>query len=266
MLILAAVAALAPACMSSQPNDAAYKEENIPGDRQRSTVTFDSHDSYNYPEQAPPKPPAEPWYWYTPFKRSDWWLVVVAAVTGGLIFWQAWETKNSVREVRRGIDVSKMKERAKIIIRVEPFDYAKSDGIRVTFDVANVGESGAIFSLALAGIYISQTDAMPKGGSGRYALKITERSLKASKTFKEAIGPAGSFVYTSASTVHFHGRLIFRDAFEDVWQKDFHRIWRRFDGPVYQSWFGEHRNGEWEAIVDETEKRMRIPRPSNLDS
>jgi hypothetical protein len=34
--------------------------------------------------------------WYTPFKQPEGWLVIVGALTFGVIAWQAWETRRSV--------------------------------------------------------------------------------------------------------------------------------------------------------------------------
>ena len=44
--------------------------------------------------QATNVPTAQETKWY---KKSDWWLVIIAAFTGGVICWQSWETRKAAK-------------------------------------------------------------------------------------------------------------------------------------------------------------------------
>jgi hypothetical protein len=81
--------------MSGQPHETPKDKTAISGNRQPSVVSNDSHDRYTYAQEAPAKPKDEPFSWNAAVKRPDWWLVLVAAITGALIFWQAWETRTA---------------------------------------------------------------------------------------------------------------------------------------------------------------------------
>lgn len=88
----------------------------------------------------------QPDHWWF---HSDWWVVIVAAVTGGVIAWQSYLTKEAVREARRTL-LSTL--RPKVIVRRIGIHHGTSiplagipdnDPWRVEFEVVNIGGSTA---------------------------------------------------------------------------------------------------------------------------
>jgi hypothetical protein len=110
LIILLGLAGL----MSSQPNKRAKTKEGPPRN-ELDTGSFagnQKHESANASEESCSDPP----YWYAALKRPEWWLVLAAFATCGVIAWQAIETRRAVRVANRNIELLVSKERARIRI------------------------------------------------------------------------------------------------------------------------------------------------------
>jgi hypothetical protein len=81
--------------VAGKPQDAGNNKNCISGDKPPASTTTYSYNANCCTKQASQQADKQPSRWYTPFERPDWWLVVIAAFTGGVIGWQSWETRKS---------------------------------------------------------------------------------------------------------------------------------------------------------------------------
>lgn len=57
---------------------------------------------------------AEPAHWWA---ASDWWLVIMAAITASVICWQSWETRKAAQASKDGVELVLSKERARLTVK-----------------------------------------------------------------------------------------------------------------------------------------------------
>jgi hypothetical protein len=87
----AAVICILAGHLLAQPNKGSPKDKNKPADHTGNTVTL----TYNQESaQKAEAPKSSPPHWYT---SSEWWLVIVAALTAGFIGWQSRETARAAK-------------------------------------------------------------------------------------------------------------------------------------------------------------------------
>ncbi|MGA2372772.1 MAG: hypothetical protein ABSG11_19090 [Candidatus Korobacteraceae bacterium] len=91
--------------MSGQPNKRGNASPPNPQPQPPSTVT--NSENYDKPHTQAAESDANPPHWYTPLKRPDWWLVIIAFSTGCAIVYQANEMTNATKEMRRNTDLQK---------------------------------------------------------------------------------------------------------------------------------------------------------------
>ena len=44
--------------------------------------------------------------WYTSLKHPDWWVVIIAGITGIFVCWQSWETRKAANAARRQSEIA----------------------------------------------------------------------------------------------------------------------------------------------------------------
>lgn len=187
--------------------------------------------------------------------------------TLGAIIWQAWETRKAAEAANRGMEIAKTKERAKLLLRLEPLNPIVGATPEAKLRVTNVGESNALLGIAIAGLHISDSDTLIRNGSGYYGLKLGYSLLKVEEFSDEIVWwPAHHFVkYSQAviegekEVVHLHGIVNFRDAFGDWWRLRFHYIWRQYAMEVWIPHLQATIAGEWEDQNPEGECRIEKP-------
>jgi len=86
-----------------KPNDSASDRHSVSEKQSPPPATAYTYDSNCCTSQAAQKADEKPHRWYTPFERPDWWILIVAAATGGMVGWQAWETRKSAEATERSI-------------------------------------------------------------------------------------------------------------------------------------------------------------------
>lgn len=62
--------------------------------------------------------------WYSALERPDWWVVIIAALTGLAIAWQSFETRRATQAMRANNQAYVRSQRARLSLRPEYRDYA----------------------------------------------------------------------------------------------------------------------------------------------
>jgi len=88
--ILAASVAGQPNATTNNKNTSAKKEKALP---------IGKHEDKS-PTDTPHKTNDDPPRWYAPFERPDWWIVIIAALTGAAIVYQAKEMTKATNVMR----------------------------------------------------------------------------------------------------------------------------------------------------------------------
>lgn len=128
-LVIIAIAAFMAIGVSGQPNKATNPEKqdtkqgqsamHAPDskDKQSSGQTDQTKDSSNSPtgNATAERPP----WWST----SDWWLVVIAGLTGCVIGWQSWETRKAANAANSNIQAVIYAERAWMLPKIDQPKY-----------------------------------------------------------------------------------------------------------------------------------------------
>jgi hypothetical protein len=99
--LLAALCLIVTSMVTGQPNKTTDSKDSSSNKKPKPTgstvVLNDNEGSAQATDKADNNPPR----WYTPLERPDWWLVIIAALTGGAIVYQA-------KEMARATDVMRM--------------------------------------------------------------------------------------------------------------------------------------------------------------
>ena len=177
------------------------------------------------------------------------WLLIL---TLGAIVWQSWETRKAAEAANRGIEISKTKGRAKLLLSPQPLNPKVGIIPEAKLVVTNVGESNALVGEAIAGLHLSDPHTLIGDGSGYYDMKVGYRLLESKEFFEEIVyWPTHGLdrysqdVIDDKVVVHLHGSIRFRDTFDDGWGVNFHFVWRTYDEPRWFPHLQEHKYGEW---------------------
>jgi hypothetical protein len=74
--------------------------------------------------QAAPIPESRRARWYAALEQPDWWVVIIAALTGLAVAWQSFETRRATQAMRASNQAYVRSQRARLSIRPEHRDYA----------------------------------------------------------------------------------------------------------------------------------------------
>jgi hypothetical protein len=190
--------------------------------------------------------------------------------TLGAIIWQSYETRKAAEAANRGMETSKTKERAKLLLAIAPLRPVVGAIPEAKLRITNVGESSAIVGVAIAGLHISDSDTLEEHGPGYYGLTIDHALLKSGESSEEPVWwpqdplwryrNVADIEGENQLTIHLHGIINFRDAFEDWWRLKFHYIWRSYGMEIWVPSAQEKRTGEWEDQTNgDGETRMEKP-------
>jgi hypothetical protein len=147
--ILVAVLCFGAINLLAQPNNSPPKYERN-GIGNSKATSAPEHDGIAATNAEETKNSTEKWY--TALKGADWWLVIIAALTGLAIAYQAREMTRATEEMKRAGDQAakhlELTERPWVSPRayiISPLT-ADENGIHITFriELANVGNSPAI--------------------------------------------------------------------------------------------------------------------------
>ena len=83
--------------------------------------------------------------WYTPFEDPNWWLVIVASLTGLFIGWQAWETRKSAESTAKQGALQREMLRPRLTIsNILGDTYAEAANGRQVFIRVKISNSGGM--------------------------------------------------------------------------------------------------------------------------
>lgn len=134
-LAILAIAAIMTIGVAGQPNKAANPEKQDAKQGQPTVLPADSQNKQASGQADQTKPGSNPPAGNASIERShwwaqpDWWLIVIAGLTGVVIGWQSWETRKSVHAALLNIETLKTVERSRIHIEAATVD----DEVRLEF-------------------------------------------------------------------------------------------------------------------------------------
>lgn len=126
--------------VACQPYECAYAEDGKPADKPLVSPTAQAKEKAT---KAAQEPHAHPPKWYAALKGPDWWLVIAAFLTCGVVGWQAWETRRAVIATTLANEAVISKERARLQIIAGPVSLHVGNTISITYYLKNIGPSTA---------------------------------------------------------------------------------------------------------------------------
>ena len=183
-LMILAIAAVAAVAVSAQSDKTASHDKQDPKKKSPSTVVFQNN-YYEPPTQAQKANPSPP-NWYEPLEKPEWWLVAIAALTGGAICWQSIETKRAARAAEKAARASLLQadhmtasERAWMIAKIDK-PVIPSGGPYLpacTPELANKGKTPAfVFEIGNAVAVLDSGESLPEQHGGYEEGNIFRRS------------------------------------------------------------------------------------------
>ena len=197
-LAILAITAWFAVCVSGQPNKTSGQKQSVGQNVNPAPISTNSVDKEANGQANQSKADAYPKRWYTALERPDWWLVLAAFCTLGVISWQSVETRKAAQGAKENaiatntqIQLMREKERARLYVKPGIVESFKDDGtggwfFRVRVEVENAGNSRAYGIGSEVGgrgcIWIQSVSApivppnkFPLPGLGKY---ISERAVK----------------------------------------------------------------------------------------
>ena len=192
-------------------------------------------DALTHQEQAKVSP------WYTTLEGPDWWLVIIAALTGAAILWQAVETKHAAEGAKLAAEAAlaqiaavKDKERARLTLHPKSIEDIEPDSpfLDVAIELENVGYSHAFNVRVDARCEITMAESEPvsnnretvmvhiiKAGQDRSTIMIP---LEASKEIWDNV------IHVGAKNLfaHLWGTVKYEDVFGDSRLVKFQYVFR----------------------------------------
>ncbi|HZP04586.1 MAG TPA: hypothetical protein VFB43_06770 [Terracidiphilus sp.] len=258
---------IAVLCMSRYAeNRKAERQNNAQGSSPSTVISPNGNgqgtQNANEPHQYP--------RWIDTFAWPDgvtaWALLLTLIIIG----WRSIETRDAAEAANRGLEISKTKERAKLLLKIEPINPQIGAVPQVQMRITNVGESSAIMGMAIAGLHLLDSENLDGVELGYNWLKIDHASLKKDESSEETIWWANNPLWRyskediegdNAAIIHIHGTIVFKDAFEDWWKRKIHYIWRPYGINVWMPHLQQDVFGEWESQTRENETRIEKPAP-----
>jgi hypothetical protein len=203
------------------------------------------------------------WHKYVAWPEGITVWVVFATMVA--IVWQAVETRRAVAAANRSTEVSKTKERAKLLLIKDPLNPVLGKIPELKLEIMNAGESSAIVEWASAGLDISSTE-MANAAVRRFQLKVMGTLLRAGDVSRETVWWADDIFYRytqkvldAKDIVHLYGRIRYMDAFDEWWVYEFHYVWQQFGGDIWMPHLQANAVGGWDLIEDSV---YRVTKPS----
>lgn len=252
--IIAAIVCCIAVHLFAKPNDRATKNENATADHAPHTVTFvNNEESTAKAETAHSRPPR----WYT---SSEWWLVIIAALTGLAIAYQARETARATgaieRQVEQMIEAGKQTERiitrmndtavrelrAYVCLSAAQIAFKKMDSPEIEIHMKNCGQTPAYDVHWWMNVWIAPhplSEVLPEPSEdfqmGKAILPPGGHNILFG-TLKYPIQPQYSqFVGTPMGTIYAYGTVTYKDTFGNKWHTDYRMMFGGAQGVILKN-------------------------------
>jgi hypothetical protein len=166
LAILAVVLTVAVS-MSCQPNKATDQKQEHAEATNSAITAANGINKQNRSTANETKSNSNPPKWYAAIKRPEWWLVIIAALTGIVVGWQAWETRKAAEASRDSIALILRKERPRITVEDPPHgliidmrEMIFMDPILI--DISNRGFTQALNVRASGGVIMVESATSPQ--------------------------------------------------------------------------------------------------------
>jgi hypothetical protein len=165
-LLVTVSALLTTLALSAQPNQRANNSQQAARNGNVAIVASapEKHDGCDNDKG---KLTADSPHWYTALKRPEWWVVIVAALTGGVIGWQSWETRKAAQatetNVEAGKDTAKRQLRAYMSIKNAKLLLHDDGSVEASLELDNCGQTPAY---DLQGAHLCRFDSYPVTNPG----------------------------------------------------------------------------------------------------
>jgi len=176
------------------------------------------------------------------WEDSNWWLVIIAACTGGVIGWQSWETRKSAQGAmegakfaRQGIEITMLKEKANVRIEIEKLDVEKLGenwAAAVKIAIFNFGETKAFPINSHAALLVSPRADPPienRGGpliTEPAIFPTTDEPLRKLRFALEVEHDTIWKLNTENAFAHVYGFIEYTDVFGGNHRTAFRYVWR----------------------------------------
>jgi hypothetical protein len=190
-LVILAITAFVAVSVSGQPNQASDTKQSVGKHGQPSASSAGTNDKQGSGQADQSKSASNPagnttverpHWWSIP----DWWLVIVASITGGFICWQSIETRKAAQGAKENavvalktVQVMIDSERPWVVAHMEQSKKAcllDNGNVRFTWTVKNLGNSPA--KLIEAGAMVSLDTMGPPTNQIHYKMEsLKERIL-----------------------------------------------------------------------------------------
>lgn len=150
--------------VTSKPNKTANDKNCHPPKQAAAAAAVKHQDSADTPQEANDNPPK----WYAAFKGPEWWLVIAAFGTLGVVAWQAVETRRATQAAQRSINAVEGENRPWLLV-----EFGESAGDSITspnpinstptcsFRIKNYGRTPAELLKIKADLVISDNPKTP---------------------------------------------------------------------------------------------------------
>jgi hypothetical protein len=230
-----------------QPDKRPTQSQSNPAENGQTTVVFENHSKASDKEAAPKDSSPR---WYTPLKRPDWWLVIIAALTGLAIAYQAREMRRATKEMEKSskaaadnIELFISKERARLLVAIKydeasfQFDQLKPLApLDVVWEVVKIeiSQHGPTKAFNVVGRAVSllSTSKLPLQSRVLEAMSLPAIIEGVSSPIVEAIHiPISNAdeldeIQNERLFVHMFGEITYEDVFGRTHRTPFRYMWK----------------------------------------
>ena len=240
--------------VSGQPGKAAERKQENAKQIPLTAVTEESQSKPASGQTDQPKNNPKPTAWYIALERPDWWLVIIAGLTGCVIAWQSWETRKAAQGAKENavtavaqLEFIKSKERAQLRVELGQPDFsydAELKGYPVNFRVTLDGTTRAYVLQGSILAYLGKSKRK-EGGSRTFGIprNLTPENspydgqtpICSTASFPEAETDTNKFYFAHTGkeyTLFVDGQIWYRDIFGEEWVLQIDRYW----DALVQSW------------------------------
>ncbi len=248
LLLLVALIGVVLVISRFEENSKYHQVQTIVPNAAKSPVSADQAGQKTAQAEQPVPPPNWSHTFTWPEGVTAWAVIFTLLV----IAWQSVETRRAAEASLSSLEMTKTKERAKVMLRVWPLNPMLGEIPEARFSVVNAGESTALCGFAAAGLAITDSENTKEGFSSHTLTKTEWQPLKSEAFFEERAYVVGNpllrnsrLLIDGQEHIHLRGQIDWKDAFDDRWQLVFHYVWRQYEPGTFVPSREEGTTGYW---------------------